>query len=41
MKSVLMTSVPKYDLSGPPAAIGVLQGVFKSHGWETSILDFS
>lgn len=41
MKSVLMTSVPKYDLSGPPAAIGVLQGVFKSHGWETSILDFN
>ena len=41
MKSVLLTSIPKYDLSGPPAAIGVLQGIFKSHGLETSILDFN
>ena len=41
MKSVLLTSVPKYDLSGPPAAIGVLQGIFKSHGLETSILVFN
>ena len=41
MKSILLTSLPKYDLVAPPAAIGVLQGVAKDHGLETSIFDFN
>ena len=41
MKSILLTSIPKYDLSAPPAALGVLQGVAKSNGWQTKIFDFN
>jgi len=41
MKSVLMTSIPKYDLSAPPAAIGVLQGVAQDNGIKTEVFDFN
>jgi len=41
MKSILLTSLPKYDLVAPPAAIGVLQGVAKSHGLHTEVFDFN
>ena len=41
MKSILLTILQKYDLVAPPAAIGVLQGVAKDHGLETSIFDFN
>ena len=41
MKSILLTSIPKYDLSAPPAAIGVLQGIAKAHKLNTSVFDFN
>lgn len=41
MKSALLTSLPKYDLVAPPAAIGVLQGVAKEHNVNTEVLDFN
>jgi len=41
MKSILLTSIPKYDLVAPPAAIGVLQGVAQSHGLQTAVFDFN
>lgn len=41
MKSVLLTSLPRYDLVAPPAAIGVLQGVAKAQGLNTEVFDFN
>jgi len=41
MKSVLLTSIPKYDLSAPPAAIGVLQGVTKDNNLNATVFDFN
>ena len=41
MKSILLTSIPKYDLVAPPAAIGVLQGVAKDHNLNTTVFDFN
>lgn len=41
MKSALLTSLPKYDLVAPPAAIGVLQGVAQQHNIGTEVLDFN
>lgn len=41
MKSVLLTSLPKYDLVAPPAALGILQGIAKSHGLNTKVFDFN
>ena len=41
MKSVLLTSLPKYELLAPPAAIGILQGVAKTHGLHTEVFDFN
>lgn len=41
MKSVLLTSLPKYELVAPPAAIGIIQGVAKTHGLHTEVFDFN
>ncbi len=41
MKSILLTSIPKYDLVAPPAAIGILQGVAKDHNLKTAVFDFN
>lgn len=41
MKSILMTSIPRYDLVAPPAAIGILQGVAESVGMKTVVFDFN
>ena len=41
MKSILLTSIPKYDLVAPPAAIGVLQGVAQDNNLNTEVFDFN
>lgn len=41
MKSILLVSIPKYDLVAPPAAIGVLQGVAKDNDLHTEGFDFN
>ena len=41
MKSILLTSIPRYDLVAPPAAIGILQGVAKDNGLSTEVFDFN
>ena len=41
MKSILLCSLPKYDLVAPPAAIGILKGVAEDHGLKTAVLDFN
>ena len=41
MKSILMTSIPRYDLVAPPAAIGILQGVAEENGIHTEVFDFN
>ena len=41
MKSILMTSIPRYDLVAPPAAIGILQGVAEDNGLHTEVFDFN
>ena len=41
MKSVLLCSIPKYDLVAPPAAIGILKGVAEDHGLNAVTLDFN
>ena len=41
MKSVLLTSLPKYELLAPPAALGILQGVAKTHGLSAEVFDFN
>ena len=41
MKSVLLTSLPRYDLVAPPAALGILQGVAKKQGLFSAIFDFN
>ena len=41
MKSVLLCSIPKYDLVAPPAAIGILKGVAEDHGLNAVALDFN
>ena len=41
MKSILMTSIPRYDLVAPPAAIGILQGVAEDNGIHTEVFDFN
>ena len=41
MKSMLMTSIPRYDLVAPPAAIGILQGVAEENGIHTEVFDFN
>jgi len=41
MKSMLMTSIPRYDLVAPPAAIGILQGVAKDNGIHAEVFDFN
>jgi hypothetical protein len=41
MKSILLVSIPKYDLVAPPAAIGVLQGVAKDNDLHTEVFDFN
>ena len=41
MKSVLLTSLPRYDLVAPPAALGILQGVAKKQGMLSAIFDFN
>jgi hypothetical protein len=41
LKSVLLTSIPRYELVAPPAAIGVLQGIVKHHGLHSAVFDFN
>jgi len=41
MKSILLTSLPKYDVVAPPAAIGVLQGIAQHEGLRTDVFDFN
>ena len=41
MKSILLCSIPKYELVAPPAAIGILKAVADDHGLKTATLDFN
>lgn len=41
MKSILLTSLPKYDLVAPPAAIGILKSIAEDHGLNTKVFDFN
>ena len=36
-----MTSIPRYDLVAPPAAIGILQGVAEDNGLSVEVFDFN